>query len=204
MTYNTSPEDNLEYPDSVKVFYCSRTHSQLMQFAHEVQRVKIPPRLETEVDAKTHVLAEEIKHLSLGSRKNLCINPQVVKLESSTAINERCLELQQPKVGKDARCAFLPRKENEPLLHNFRDKALAKIRDIEDLGGLGKQIGICPYYASRATVRPSEVSGLSRSTCLVRLSPLAIDCYAAVSSAAPEICPRSPGNIFERACRDNR
>ena len=38
---------------------------------------------------------EQVKHLSLGSRKNLCINPKVTKLNSATAINERCLEMQQ-------------------------------------------------------------------------------------------------------------
>lgn len=38
---------------------------------------------------------EELKHLTIGSRKNLCINPKVAKLGSATAINERCLDLQQ-------------------------------------------------------------------------------------------------------------
>ncbi len=42
-------------------------------------------------------------------------------------------------------------------MHDFRDHVLAKIRDIEELGVLGKKMGICPYYASRATIKPSEV-----------------------------------------------
>ena len=101
-----------------------------------------------------------IKHLPLASRKNLCINPAVSNLGNAPAINERCLELQQPDTPKNHKCPFVPNKENETLVNDFRDHTLAKIRDIEDMGALGKAIGICPYYASRATVKPSEVSVL--------------------------------------------
>ena len=97
------------------------------------------------------------KHLPLASRKNLCINPSVVKLGNAPAINERCLELQQPDTPKDHKCPFVPSKENETLVNEFRDRTLTKIRDIEDLGIVGKAMGICPYYASRATIKPSEV-----------------------------------------------
>lgn len=99
-----------------------------------------------------------IKHLPLGSRKNLCINPKVSKLGNAAAINERCLELQQHSVSEDHKCSFLPSKMNQSLVDEFKDHALAKVRDIEDLGLLGTKIGICPYYATRATIKPSEVS----------------------------------------------
>lgn len=99
-----------------------------------------------------------IKHLPLASRKNLCINPDVVKLGNAPAINERCLEIQQPDIPKDHKCPFVPNKENETLVNDFRDHTLADIRDIEDMGTIGKSIGICPYYASRTSIRPSEVS----------------------------------------------
>lgn len=99
----------------------------------------------------------EIKHLPLASRKNLCINPSVSKLGSAPAINERCLELQQPDTPKDHKCPFVPNKQNETLVNEFRDHTMAKIRDIEDIGSVGKALGICPYYASRATIKPSEV-----------------------------------------------
>lgn len=98
-----------------------------------------------------------IKHLSLASRKNLCINPRVYKLSNVAAINERCLELQQPETSKDHKCPYVPNKENATLVNDFRDHTLARVRDIEDLGRIGKAIGICPYYAARATIKPSEV-----------------------------------------------
>ena len=157
-----SDEDDMQLDESVKIFYCSRTHSQLTQFANEVRRVKIPTislqDLEENGSNVERSSIEETKYLALGSRKNLCINPQVSKLGTAVAINERCLELQQAKTLLDHKCAFIPKKENESLVNDFRDHTLAKIRDIEDLGELGKKLGICPYYASRVSIKPSQVS----------------------------------------------
>lgn len=152
-------EDNVETPDELKVFYCSRTHSQLTQFADELRKVELPSALHTDhTDQDPSLeLVEAVKHLTLGSRKNLCINPKVARLGNATAINERCLELQQPKTPSDHKCQFLPSKETESLANDFRDHALAKIQDIEDLASLGKRFGICPYYASRQAIRPSEI-----------------------------------------------
>lgn len=160
----TQVEEETEDVDEMKIFYCSRTHSQLTQFANELRRVKIPPAISEEPPTSNGDSAgaasrveEELKHLTLGSRKNLCINLKVNKLASATAINERCLELQQGSVSADHKCPYLPTKENEALVNDFRDHALAKIRDIEDLGDLGKKMGVCPYYASRPAIKPSEV-----------------------------------------------
>lgn len=154
-------EEDAEMPDELKILFCSRTHSQLSQFSNELRRVHMPPAIELDPPdpgAEEEDLPEEIKHLTLGSRKNLCINPNVNKLGNATAINERCLELQQSGNSADCKCPHLPNKENETLVHEFRDHALARIRDIEDLGVIGKKLGICPYYASRPAIRPSEVS----------------------------------------------
>ncbi|KAI9722840.1 MAG: ATP-dependent DNA helicase chl1 [Chrysothrix sp. TS-e1954] len=156
------PEETVE--DELKVFFCSRTHSQLSQFVNELRRVHLPPSVDVETDDPTSSdrksdasVIESVKQLTLGSRKNLCINEKVSKLGSVTAINERCLELQQSKTPKDAKCPHMPTRDNEALVHDFRDRTLAKIRDIEDLGALGRKIGVCPYYASRAAIKPSEL-----------------------------------------------
>lgn len=53
-------EDEDEEEESLKVFFCSRTHSQLSQFVGELQRTKF---------------AASLQSVSLGSRKTLCINP---------------------------------------------------------------------------------------------------------------------------------
>ncbi|KAK4614734.1 ATP-dependent DNA helicase chl1 [Fulvia fulva] len=145
--------------DELKIFFCSRTHSQLSQFVGELQRVKMPPGLPPEnVDGQEDIeeCFEELKHLTLGSRKNLCINPKVNKLSSQVAVNERCIELQQAKIA-DQKCPYLPTKDNEAQVLEFRDHALAKIRDIEDLAQLGAKRAICPYYASRPAIGPAEI-----------------------------------------------
>jgi chromosome transmission fidelity protein 1 len=145
----------VQHSSHSQIFYCSRTHSQLTQFINELKRVNFPPTIK-ETDTKDTDI-EDLKHLTLGSRKNLCINPLVNKLNSLTAVNERCSELQQSGTAKEHKCIFLPNKENQALVHSYRDHALATIRDIEDMGSLGKEIGICPYYASRSAIKPAEI-----------------------------------------------
>lgn len=160
--FSSKKRNEDEDDDTVKIFYCSRTHSQLSQFAGELRRVAFPSSIPNDPYAEGQddlsKLEERTKHLSLGSRKNLCINDKVRALENSTAINERCLDLQQPGVPADRRCSYLPSKDDEALVLQFRDHALATVKDIEDIGKVGKEIGICPYYASRSVIKHSEVS----------------------------------------------
>ena len=157
-------EDNLQPIDETKIFYCSRTHSQLTQFVQEIRRVKSRASSLIDETVKSNIDHEVdrscVKHITLGSRKNLCIHPKIAKFESAEAVNERCLELQKPDVPLARKCQFLPGKENESLVNDFRDHALAKVRDIEDFRSLGGKIGVCPYYATRATIKPSEVNHL--------------------------------------------
>ncbi|XP_024969556.1 ATP-dependent DNA helicase DDX11 isoform X1 [Cynara cardunculus var. scolymus] len=65
-----------------KIYFCSRTHSQLSQFVKELRKT---------------VFAGQLKVACLGSRKNFCINEEVLKLGNSTLINEQCLDLQKNK-----------------------------------------------------------------------------------------------------------
>lgn len=154
--------NEIQASKETKIIFCSRTHSQLTQFVKELRRVKPPPSIislnEKDIDKSPSPLDEEIvKHLCLGSRKNLCINPKVSRLGLTAAINERCLDLQKPGVPDVQKCGFLPKKDNEDLVATFRDHALAEIHDIEDLGNLGRNIGVCPYYASRAVIESTEI-----------------------------------------------
>lgn len=154
--------DECDQPiDEVKIFFASRTHSQLAQFVKEVQRVHLPnPLAVGSLGDSTRGQSEgviPIKHLPLGSRQHLCINPKVSKLNNASAISERCLDLQKPGTAAEHKCPFLPNYENETLVHQFRDHTLASVKDIEDTIPLGRGLGICPYYASRNAVKPSEV-----------------------------------------------
>ncbi|RVW34048.1 ATP-dependent DNA helicase DDX11 [Vitis vinifera] len=92
-------DDNEEDGEGLKIYFCSRTHSQLSQFVKELRKT---------------IFGNEMKVVCLGSRKISCINEvqqheyrhnrkvaavmkKVLKLGNSTRINERCLELQQNK-----------------------------------------------------------------------------------------------------------
>ena len=59
--------------------------------------------------------------------------------------------------SQEHKCQFLPGKDGQVAVRDFRDHTLARIRDIEELAELGKKIGVCPYYAARPTIKPSEV-----------------------------------------------
>ena len=158
--FKASREAEDEDVDGVKIYYCSRTHSQLTQFVQELRRVKLPiPDWMNEALQKDEINVAHlaVKHVPLASRKNLCINEKVLALGSVSAINERCLELQDAKTSKEHKCPFIPKKDSQPTLDAFKDQTLASIRDIEEVGLLGKKMGICPYYATRGATKASEV-----------------------------------------------
>lgn len=149
-----STQDEETEQDETKIIFCSRTHSQLTQFVNELQRVKQPGLRPVD---QSELRSDIVKHVPLGSRKSLCINPKVSSLGSSTAINERCLELQKPEAAKEDKCPFLPNKDSKSIVESFRNHTLAHVQDIEDIGRLGKDLEICPYYASRSAIAPSEI-----------------------------------------------
>ncbi|KAK1986075.1 DNA repair helicase [Colletotrichum cereale] len=145
--------------DGIKIYYTSRTHSQLTQFIHELRRPtfpsSIPPSVVQGQSEGEHPVKEPVKHLPLSSRQKLCINPTVARLGTLSAINDRCSELQKPK-SKD-KCPYALKEDNVAQTHQFRDAAHATLPDIEDLYHLGKKLSVCPYYASRAAIAGAEI-----------------------------------------------
>ncbi|KAJ3143835.1 DEAD H (Asp-Glu-Ala-Asp His) box helicase 11, partial [Irineochytrium annulatum] len=130
-------DDAADGPEQTKIFYCSRTHSQLSQFVRELQKTSYK---------------DEVKTVSLGSRRNLCINPAVQALKSVHHMNDKCLELQ--KTGSKG-CKFL--NKDKKTTDNFVDHIHAQVRDIEDLHTLGREHQLCPYYGSRAAIPGSDI-----------------------------------------------
>ena len=104
-----------------RIIYASRTHSQLSQAVNELKST-----------AYTPVVAV------IGSREQLCIHPQVTKLQN----NADKVNLCRTKI-KSRSCTY----------HNNLDKAKAKLvegmADIEDLVLRGLQGGFCPYFMAR-------------------------------------------------------
>ncbi|KAH7253828.1 helicase C-terminal domain-containing protein [Fusarium redolens] len=150
------PEEEDDFlEEEIKIYYTSRTHSQLSQFITELRRPSFPPSLPTSLAKNEESKTEAVKLLPLSSRQRLCINPAVSRLGSVQAINDRCSELQQPKSGQ--KCPFVPKEDLLSQTHQFRDSALATLPDIEDLHQLGKSLAVCPYYASRTALPGAEI-----------------------------------------------
>ncbi|XP_043943552.1 ATP-dependent DNA helicase DDX11 [Protopterus annectens] len=145
-------DEDLEEEHVTKIYYCSRTHSQLAQFVHEVQKSPF---------------GKEVRLVSLGSRQNLCVNESVRCLGSTQLINDRCMEMQRNKQdkrtsdgeGKKKRgkssdvCPFYAYEQMQFL----RDETLVAVKDIEQLVTLGKEIKACPYYGARFAIPAAQI-----------------------------------------------
>ncbi|XP_004461898.2 ATP-dependent DNA helicase DDX11 isoform X2 [Dasypus novemcinctus] len=147
-------EEDLEEEHVTKIYYCSRTHSQLAQFVHEVQKSPF---------------GKETRLVSLGSRQNLCVNEDVKNLGSVQLINDRCMEMQRSRHEKKnkaeeekpkrrrqesmAACPFYSYEQMQLL----RDEILVEVKDIEQLVTLGKEARACPYYGSRFAIPAAQL-----------------------------------------------
>ena len=149
--------NGLELP---QIYYCSRTHTQLAQFVMEIKKTSF----------------KNIRCVILGSRKCLCINPDVQNLTSDQSMNEKCLELQSKKMTQKivrinptsdhpgnkkqllARkpaitCPFHSITEEK----SFSRSVLADIHDMEELSSMGKQRQVCSYYGARRAARNAQI-----------------------------------------------
>ncbi|CAI6357961.1 unnamed protein product [Macrosiphum euphorbiae] len=157
-------DEKVQY-EGVKIYFCSRTHSQLSQFVAELK--------------KSPYSTSRI--IPLASRQNYCINKTVKKLKNITLINERCLEMGKPKpTQKPTKVSsvgsVVKKKKSETICkcpYNDKDKiqSLAEevtieLRDMEELVNRGDQISACPYYASRESVKYAQIVTLPYTTLL--------------------------------------
>nr|XP_026690790.1 ATP-dependent DNA helicase DDX11 isoform X2 [Ciona intestinalis] len=180
--YNS--DEDREVPDAgeeeedhlTRIFFCSRTHSQLSQFVKELQKSPFGNNVHCDADEGDF----QITMASLGSRNNLCINDSVRKLKSVNLMNERCLEMQknskpkskkeddqdkpkrQKKVSKSTCCYYT----NHDGIAQLTNTIVGKIHDIEEVIKEGKSLEACPYYASRHAVTLSQLVVLPYQTLL--------------------------------------
>lgn len=153
-----------------KIYYCSRTHSQLAQFVREI--IKSPYGSNTRV-------------LSLGSRQNLCVNDAVRKLNSLSLMNDMCLDLQKnkskgtekkesdeavqkkrKKLGSNG-CPFYKQETMEDL----GNQILTEVTDMEQIVISGKDFQIRLLRIVKAVKQDSRCSFVSSSPIKGTCSP---------------------------------
>ena len=110
--FKENRENEEEEDFSLRIYFCSRTHSQLTQFVREVQKSPF---------------ASDVRLVSLASRANMCINQSVKSIKNVGLINEACLEMQKKKKAK--KCAFY----NASKIASVSDQSLLQVMDIEEL-----------------------------------------------------------------------
>ncbi|EAU85951.2 CHL1 helicase [Coprinopsis cinerea okayama7 len=134
-----------------KIYYASRTHSQLSQVLPELRRLKLKQQIsvanhctsaasgnqastgrkrcaEEHEDTDEEVAGKRIRIVALGSRKQLCINDEL--REKSSDLDEACRELLGGRASQ---------------------------KDIEDLAEAGRLANTCPYFGSRKAIPQAEL-----------------------------------------------
>ncbi|CAL7940588.1 unnamed protein product [Xylocopa violacea] len=147
---DSSDDENKEEEahENIKIFFCSRTHSQLSQFIGEL---------------KKSPYSKNVSVVTLASRQNYCINKNVKKLKHLNLINECCLQLQRKKATvkdeKDLKkkkiatsCPFMPGTQNLLI-----GEVLAEIQDVEEIVQKGEELKTCTYYASRRAIPHTQL-----------------------------------------------
>ena len=132
--YDSDNQDNegqVEYID--KIYYASRTHSQLSQFVKEI---------------KNSPFKSSITVSPIASRRSLCVNSKIKQLSTITQMNEACRQLNQ-KSG----CEFKTKKGLQLISTRLNNDLM----DIEDLVKFGSDNKCCPFYGSREALPTIDV-----------------------------------------------
>ncbi|XP_010874078.1 regulator of telomere elongation helicase 1 isoform X2 [Esox lucius] len=130
-TAATDGETTTYYTDIPKIIYASRTHSQLTQVINELKNTSYRPKV-----------------CVLGSREQLCINPEVMRQESNHIKVHMC----RAKISTRS-CMFYNNVEEKST-----DKDLVNsILDVEDLVKAGNKQRVCPYYLSRSLKQQADI-----------------------------------------------
>ena len=134
-------DDEEEVPPNrhPKIFYMSRTHSQLTQVCEELRKT----------------IYTSVPFVHVASRSQLCVNAKLKKRAggNSDKLNELCADAVANPKDPVRGCAFCDKAHIKLL----KDHARTRSRTLPEMKELGERLGACPFFASRALLRESEV-----------------------------------------------
>ncbi|MFT7804710.1 regulator of telomere elongation helicase 1 isoform X3 [Arapaima gigas] len=130
---NTATDGDIPtyYTEIPKIIYASRTHSQLTQVINELKNTTYRPKV-----------------CVLGSREQLCINPEVMRQESNHVKVHMC----RAKISLRS-CIFYNNVEEKSTEKELMDNIL----DVEDLFKAGNKHRVCPYYLTRNLKQQADI-----------------------------------------------
>lgn len=114
-------------PPVSKIYYATRTHSQIGQVVQELKRTGYNPTMAI-----------------LASRPHYCINPSAIK--SKDGIDAECERLRKEEHG----CSYMHGMKKNPV-------PAQRVHDIEDLVALGKRRKACPYFTARELAKTADL-----------------------------------------------
>ncbi|KAF1326665.1 Fanconi anemia group j, partial [Globisporangium splendens] len=118
-----------------KIFFCSRTHSQLSQVVDELKNC--PVSYMQNPDA-TNPFTSELKMCVLGSKSHFCINKKANK--DPGEVDDKCRQLLDVNA-----CTYASKRRNT----NDLRRLAPPVWDIEDLVALGKRHRECAFFHAR-------------------------------------------------------
>jgi DNA excision repair protein ERCC-2 len=149
----------LAHPEVGKLIYCTRTVPEMEKVLAELKEL-----IEYRTKYFPQDQAPKILALGLSSRKNLCINPQVVEEGARESVDAKCMKLTAPWVRERARsdggssddvelCDWY-----EGLDEAGPDGRLdAGVYTLHDMRAMGRKHKWCPYFLARHMIAFSNV-----------------------------------------------
>ncbi|KAG9157245.1 hypothetical protein Leryth_004915 [Lithospermum erythrorhizon] len=137
----------------IKLVYCTRT-------VHEMEKTLAELKLLHNYQVKHLGDAARILALGLSSRKNLCVNKEVVSAENRDSVDAACRKLTASWVRNVA--ATNPNVKTCEFFEEYErvgSNALLPpgVYTLQDLKVFGKEKGWCPYYLARHMVQLANV-----------------------------------------------
>eukprot|EP00644_Phytophthora_capsici_P003632 jgi/Phyca11/126714/e_gw1.64.11.1 len=126
-----------------RIFFCSRTHSQLAQVVDELKSCPVS-YLDSPEDNNTYT--KQLQTCVLGSKRNLCVNRKVNRDPSQ--VDDKCrLALE------NSSCSYFRKRKKT----NDLRRAVPPVWDIEDLVKLAQKHRECAYFHAREALDHANI-----------------------------------------------